>query len=69
MRRDLDYHPNDLLDFVLVEMIKNLRDNGHSSLGLNFATMQAVLAGENGRSAWQRVQHSAMGASPSLPDL
>ena len=56
MRRDLGEHPNGLLDFVLVETIRKLQADGQASLGLNFATMRAVLAGENGRSVSQRVQ-------------
>jgi lysyl-tRNA synthetase, class II len=56
MRRDLGEHPNGLLDFVLVETIRMLRDSGQQTLGLNFATMRAVLAGENGQNPWQRLQ-------------
>ena len=48
MRRDCGEHPNGLLDFVIVETIGHLRDEGFERLGLNFATMRAVLAGETG---------------------
>jgi lysylphosphatidylglycerol synthetase-like protein (DUF2156 family) len=48
MRRDAGEHPNGLLDFVIVETIRHLRDQGYERLGLNFATMRAVLAGETG---------------------
>ncbi|MDQ1395288.1 MAG: lysyl-tRNA synthetase, class, partial [Acidimicrobiaceae bacterium] len=44
MRRDDGEHPNGLLDFVVVETIKELRRRGMRGLGLNFATMRAVLA-------------------------
>ena len=56
MRRDLAEHPNGLLDFVIVETIRHLRSRGDRTLGLNFATMRAVLAGETGHSLWQRAQ-------------
>jgi lysyl-tRNA synthetase class 2 len=48
MRRDAGEHPNGLLDFVIVRTIEHLRDEGMQKLGLNFATMRAVLAGEIG---------------------
>ncbi|MCU1380691.1 MAG: hypothetical protein JWN29_3674 [Acidimicrobiales bacterium] len=48
MRRDDGEHPNGLLDFVIVETIRHLDDQGFERLGLNFATMRAVLAGESG---------------------
>jgi lysylphosphatidylglycerol synthetase-like protein (DUF2156 family) len=48
MRRDDGEHPNGLLDFVIVETIRHLRERGYERLGLNFATMRAVLAGEAG---------------------
>ena len=48
MRRDDGEHPNGLLDFVLVRTIERLRGNGDEHLGLNFAAMRAVLAGEDG---------------------
>jgi len=56
MRRDDGEHPNGLLDFVVVETVRHLRDLGHSGLGLNFATMRAVLAGESGDTLTQRVE-------------
>ncbi len=46
MRRDDGEHPNGLLDFVIVSTIAHLRARGMRALGLNFATMRAVLAGE-----------------------
>jgi lysylphosphatidylglycerol synthetase-like protein (DUF2156 family) len=56
MRRDPGEHPNGLLDFVIVETIRHLRDRGQRGLGLNFATMRAVLAGEAGDNLAQRVE-------------
>jgi lysylphosphatidylglycerol synthetase-like protein (DUF2156 family) len=56
MRRDDGEHPNGLLDFAVVETIKELRARGCDGLGLNFATMRAVLAGEAGEGLTQRVQ-------------
>jgi lysylphosphatidylglycerol synthetase-like protein (DUF2156 family) len=56
MRRSLAEHPNGLLDFVLVETIHHLRERGLARLGLNFATMRAVLADETGGGMGQRVE-------------
>jgi lysylphosphatidylglycerol synthetase-like protein (DUF2156 family) len=48
MRRDDGDHPNGLLDFILVRTIERLHSRGDEHLGLNFAAMRAVLAGEDG---------------------
>jgi len=56
MRRDDGEHPNGLLDFVVVETIRELQRRGLRGLGLNFATMRAVLAGESGDRLAQRVE-------------
>ncbi|MGH9095558.1 MAG: bifunctional lysylphosphatidylglycerol flippase/synthetase MprF, partial [Acidimicrobiales bacterium] len=48
MRRDAGEHPNGLIDFAVVETIRYLEAQGGKGLGLNFATMRAVLAGEAG---------------------
>jgi lysylphosphatidylglycerol synthetase-like protein (DUF2156 family) len=61
MRRDVQQadgspHPNGLLDFVVVETIRHLRAQGRRGLGLNFATMRAVVAGEAGDGAMQRAE-------------
>ncbi|HXY42621.1 MAG TPA: phosphatidylglycerol lysyltransferase domain-containing protein [Acidimicrobiales bacterium] len=48
MRRDNGDHPNGLFDFILVRTMEHLRETGHTGLGLNFAMMRAVLAGEAG---------------------
>jgi lysylphosphatidylglycerol synthetase-like protein (DUF2156 family) len=56
MRRDDGEHPNGLLDFAIVETIRHLAAEGRRGLGLNFATMRAVLTGEAGEGVSQRVQ-------------
>ncbi len=56
MRRDDGEHPNGLIDFAVVETIRELQKRGQEGLGLNFATMRAVLAGEAGEGLTQRVQ-------------
>ncbi|HET9078309.1 MAG TPA: phosphatidylglycerol lysyltransferase domain-containing protein [Acidimicrobiales bacterium] len=56
MRRDNGEHPNGLIDFAVVETIKELKARGRDGLGLNFATMRAVLAGEAGEGLTQRIQ-------------
>ncbi len=56
MRRSEGEHPNGLSDFVVVETIRHLRDRGQVGLGLNFATMRAVLAGERGDGISPRIQ-------------
>ncbi len=56
MRRDDGEHPNGLIDFAVVETVRYLRDRGADGLGLNFATMRAVLAGETGEGPAQRIQ-------------
>ena len=56
MRRDNGEHPNGLFDFILVRTIEHLRESGHSRLGLNFAMMRAVLAGEAGEGISTRVE-------------
>jgi lysyl-tRNA synthetase class 2 len=56
MRRDNGDHPNGLMDFAIVETIRELESRGGDGLGLNFATMRAVLAGEAGEGVTQRVQ-------------
>jgi lysylphosphatidylglycerol synthetase-like protein (DUF2156 family) len=56
MRRDDGDHPNGLMDFAIVGTIGHLRDQGRRRLGLNFATMRAVLAGEAGDGRSQRIQ-------------
>jgi lysylphosphatidylglycerol synthetase-like protein (DUF2156 family) len=72
MRRDDGDHPNGLIDFAVVETIKELKARGGEGLGLNFATMRAVLAGEAGEGLTQRVQAWAlkrMGDSMQIESL
>jgi lysylphosphatidylglycerol synthetase-like protein (DUF2156 family) len=72
MRRDDGEHPNGLIDFAVVETIKELKARGCEGLGLNFATMRAVLAGEAGEGLTQRVQAWAlkrMGDSMQIESL
>jgi lysylphosphatidylglycerol synthetase-like protein (DUF2156 family) len=56
MRRDNGEHPNGLIDFAIVETIQYLSSHGYKGLGLNFAAMRAVLAGEAGDGLPQRAQ-------------
>ena len=56
MRRTDGPHPNGLLDFVIVSTIRELEHRGLRGLGLNFATLRAVLAGEMGDTVGQRLQ-------------
>jgi lysylphosphatidylglycerol synthetase-like protein (DUF2156 family) len=56
MRRSEGEHPNGLTDFVVAETIRHLRETGHVGLGLNFAVMRAVLAGERGDGNMPRIQ-------------
>jgi lysylphosphatidylglycerol synthetase-like protein (DUF2156 family) len=56
MRRDDGDHPNGLVDFLVVSTIRHLRELGMGGLGLNFATMRAVLAGEGGDNTSERLK-------------
>jgi lysylphosphatidylglycerol synthetase-like protein (DUF2156 family) len=72
MRRDNGQHPNGLIDFAIVETIRYLSEQGYKGLGLNFATMRAVLAGEAGGGLPQRVQAwllRRMGGSMQIESL
>jgi lysylphosphatidylglycerol synthetase-like protein (DUF2156 family) len=60
MRRDDGEHPNGLLDFVIVQTLLYLREHGYAKLGLNFATMRAVLAGETGAGLTTRIERWAL---------
>ena len=47
MRRSSDPAlPNGMTDFVVIDTIEHLKTNGQLGLGLNFAVMRAVVAGE-----------------------
>jgi lysylphosphatidylglycerol synthetase-like protein (DUF2156 family) len=72
MRRDAGEHPNGITDFAVVETIKYLKAQGKHGLGLNFATMRAVLAGEGHGGVKQRVQAwmlRRMGGSMQIESL
>jgi lysylphosphatidylglycerol synthetase-like protein (DUF2156 family) len=56
MRRTDGPHPNGLIDFVVVETVRELHRRGLRGLGLNFATLRAVLAGEKGDGVGQRLE-------------
>ncbi|MCU1492952.1 MAG: hypothetical protein JWO62_716, partial [Acidimicrobiaceae bacterium] len=56
MRRDDGDHPNGLVDFLVVSTIHHLREQEMRGLGLNFATMRAVLAGEGESCTTQRLK-------------
>jgi lysylphosphatidylglycerol synthetase-like protein (DUF2156 family) len=56
MRRSDGDHPNGLTDFVVVRTLDWMRAEGYRGLGLNFATMRAVLAGEAGGGLGTRVE-------------
>jgi lysylphosphatidylglycerol synthetase-like protein (DUF2156 family) len=56
MRRDNGDHPNGLFDFILVRTIEHLKLAGHARLGLNFAMMRAVLAGEAGDGMTRKIE-------------
>lgn len=60
MRRDDGDHPNGLIDFAVVETIRELRARSMRGLGLNFATMRAVLAGETGQGMVAKLQTRAL---------
>ena len=62
MRRDDGEHPNGLLDFAVVETIRHLKAQGKRGLGLNFATMRAVLAGESGEGCRSGSRRGCCGA-------
>jgi len=50
--------PNGLTDFVIIETINWLAERGLNGLGLNFAVMRAVVAGETGDGPWQSAERS-----------
>jgi lysylphosphatidylglycerol synthetase-like protein (DUF2156 family)/UDP-2,3-diacylglucosamine pyrophosphatase LpxH len=52
--------PNGLSDFVIIETIDWMRQRGMRGLGLNFATMRAVLAGEEGGGPWRKVERTTL---------
>ena len=59
MRRTNDPDaPNGLTDFVILETINWQAEQGLNGLGLNFAVMRAVVAGETGTGPWQSAERS-----------
>jgi lysylphosphatidylglycerol synthetase-like protein (DUF2156 family)/UDP-2,3-diacylglucosamine pyrophosphatase LpxH len=50
--------PNGLTDFVIIETINWMAEQGLNGLGLNFAVMRAVVAGENGSGPWRSAERS-----------
>ena len=56
MRRDptAGRHPNGLIEFLVAGTIAEFRERGCRGLGLHFATMRAVLAGDAGDRFWHR---------------
>jgi lysyl-tRNA synthetase class 2 len=61
MRRTSDPDaPNGLTDFVIIETIAWMREKGMRGLGLNFAVMRAVLAGEEGTGPWRTIERRTL---------
>ncbi len=59
MRRTSDPDaPNGLTDFVILETINWMAERGLNGLGLNFAVMRAVVAGEAGPGRWRSAERS-----------
>ncbi|MFC5007769.1 phosphatidylglycerol lysyltransferase domain-containing protein [Dactylosporangium cerinum] len=52
--------PNGLTDFIIVETIQQLREWGSWGLGLNFAVMRGVLAGERGEGRLSDLQRKLL---------
>jgi len=52
--------PNGLTDFVIIETIQWMADQGLRGLGLNFATMRAIVAGEAGSGPWTSLERSVL---------
>ncbi len=64
MRRTSDPDaPNGLTDFVIIETINWMAERGLNGLGLNFAVMRAVVAGETGTGPWQQAERAVFTAS------
>jgi lysylphosphatidylglycerol synthetase-like protein (DUF2156 family)/UDP-2,3-diacylglucosamine pyrophosphatase LpxH len=61
MRRTSDPDaPNGLTDFVIIETINWMAGRGLNGLGLNFAVMRAVIAGETGSGRWESAERSLL---------
>ena len=61
MRRTSDPDaPNGLTDFVIIETLQWMAEQGLRGLGLNFATMRAVVAGESGTGPWSSLERNVL---------
>ena len=61
MRRTNDPDaPNGLTDFVIIGTINWMAEQGLNGLGLNFAVMRAVVAGETGEGRWQSAEKALL---------
>ena len=61
MRRTNDPDaPNGLTDFVIIETLQWMAGQGLRGLGLNFATMRAVVAGESGSGPWSSLERNVL---------
>ncbi len=61
MRRTSDDRaPNGLTDFVIIETLAWMAARGLRGLGLNFATMRAVVAGEGQDGPWMSLERSVL---------
>ena len=61
MRRTSDPEaPNGLTDFVIIETLQWMAERGLRGLGLNFATMRAVVAGESGSGPWTSLERNVL---------
>jgi lysyl-tRNA synthetase class 2 len=61
MRRTNDPDaPNGLTDFVIIETLQWMAERGLRGLGLNFATMRAVVAGESGTGPWTSLERNVL---------
>jgi lysylphosphatidylglycerol synthetase-like protein (DUF2156 family)/UDP-2,3-diacylglucosamine pyrophosphatase LpxH len=52
--------PNGLTDFVIIGTINWMAEQGLNGLGLNFAVMRAVVAGETGEGRWQSAEKALL---------
>jgi lysylphosphatidylglycerol synthetase-like protein (DUF2156 family)/UDP-2,3-diacylglucosamine pyrophosphatase LpxH len=61
MRRTSDPDaPNGLTDYVIIETINWMAERGLNGLGLNFAVMRAVVAGETDSGPWRSAEKSLL---------
>lgn len=61
MRRSNDPDaPNGLTDFVIIETLQWMTERGLRGLGLNFATMRAVVAGETSSGPWTNLERTVL---------